>query len=206
MRFAAIQTPNAAGSFVVRLVGRAWFWVAAIALVLVLPVGRALFRRLPPMLPVLGEMPAFSLVDQNGEAFGSRDLAGRAWLGAMVSTSGPDGDRVGEELRLLQHRAHHLGVDFHIVAVTTDPAHDSPPDLALFLREHHASPRLWTFLTGDPVEVGTLITRLFGSGGSPSGFVLVDARQRIRSAYDPHDPTVVERVLFDLSLLVNRGG
>ncbi len=189
------------------MVGRAWFWVLVISSVLVLPVGRALFRRLPPALPVIGAVPPFSLLDQSGAPFGSRDLEGRAWLAAPLSTTSPESDRVGEELRLIQHRAHHLGADFRVVSITTDPERDSPPDLAAFVEQHHGSPRMWTFVTGDPREVAHVLAQLPAlPGESRSAFVLVDAHGRARSIYDPLDPATVERVLLDLSLMVNRGG
>jgi protein SCO1/2 len=189
-----------------RVVGRGWFWLALVLAVMALPVGRALFRRLPPMLPVLGEAPSFSLLDQRGESFGSRDLAGRAWLLAVLSPSGDEGDLIGDKLARIQHRAHHLGADFHVVSITIDPERDSPADLAIFLRTHHGSPRMWTFLTGDRQMVADLLARLSAWHVAPPGFVLVDARQRVRAVYDARDADVVERVLFELGLLVNRGG
>jgi len=189
-----------------RVVGSGWFWVALILAVLALPVGRALFRRLPPMLPILGEAPSFSLVDQRGESFGSSDLLGRAWLLAVLSPSAPEGDLIGDKLARIQHRAHHLGADFHVVSLTIDPERDSPADLAVFLQRHRGSPRMWTFLTGDREMVTDLVARLSAWHVPSPGFVLVDARQRVRAVYDARDPDVVERLLFDVGLLVNRGG
>jgi protein SCO1/2 len=190
-----------------RLVGRAWFWVAVVLLIAAMPIARAFTRRLPPMLPVLGEVPAFSLVDQNGENFGSTDLAGRAWIAAALSPSAQEGDLIGGELRRIQHRAHNLGADFHVVSISTEPDRDAPPDLDAFVKRHRGSPRMWSFLTGDKTEV----TRVLSSFSSLSGrrgawFLLVDGALRARAVYDPRDPDVVEHVLFDLALLVNRGG
>jgi hypothetical protein len=188
-------------------VGRAWFWIVVLLAIVALPLSRAFFRRLPPSLPILGDVPAFSLVDQHGEPFGSKDLLGRAWLFAALSPSAPEGGLIGEKIHRIQHRAHHLGGAFHVVCVTTDPAHDPPPDLEAFVRKQHGSPRMWSFLTGDASDVSSLIVRLSSLPGlSRPGFVLVDPWLRARAVYDPLAADVVERVLFDVGLWVNRGG
>src|SRR5207302_1931328 len=56
-------------------------WVAFAALALAVPVGALLFRQsIAPDLPMLGELPAFSLVAEDGKPFGRDDLLGRGWL------------------------------------------------------------------------------------------------------------------------------
>lgn len=159
------------------------------------------------MLPVLGEVPAFSLVDQTGAPFSTRELLGRTWIAAALSPSDPRGDLIGQKLRQIQHRAHSLGADFRVVAITTDPEHDAPPDLDAFVRKEHGSPRMWTFLTGDAKDVMDLFARFpaLGDAAHPR-IVLVDRALRARAVYDALDADVVERVLFDVGLLVNRGG
>lgn len=194
-------------SWIAQLTGSAWFWIVVVVLVAGLSIGRALFRRLPPMLPALGEVPAFSLVDQTGAPFGSRDLLGRTWVAAAVSPSDPKADLIGEKLRQIQHRSHNLGADFHVVSITPDPERDAPPDLDAFVRKEHGSPRMWTFLTGDKKDVMDLLARFQGLGDvSHPCFVLVDRTLQARAVYDALDSDVVERVLFDVGLLVNRGG
>jgi cytochrome oxidase Cu insertion factor (SCO1/SenC/PrrC family) len=190
-----------------QLTGRAWFWTIIVVLVAGVSIGRALFRRLPPPLPYLGRVPDFSLVDQNGAPFGSRELVGRTWLGAALSPSDPDGDLIGDQLRKIQHRAHNLGDAFHVISITTDPEHDSPPDLDAFIRKEHGSPRMWRYLTGDKKDVTDLFARFQPPGDAwRTHFVLVDPTMRVRAVYNARDPDVVERVLFDVGLLVNRGG
>lgn len=202
-----MHSPAPQASWLARLTGRAWFWIAVVVLVAGISIGRALFRRLPGMLPVLDQVPAFSLVDQTGAPFGSRELFGRTWIASSVSPSGPNGDLIGEKLRRIQHRAHNLGADFHVVSITTDPEHDAPPDLDAFVRKEHGSPRMWSFLTGDTQDVMDLFARFNGLGDvARPRFVLVDRALRVRAVYDALDPDVVERVLFDVGLLVNRGG
>jgi protein SCO1/2 len=190
-----------------RLVGRAWFWTAVVATVAALPLARAFSRRMPPLLPTLGVIEDFSLIDPSGAPFGSRELRGRTWIAAALSPSGADGDLIGDELATIQHRAHNLGADFQVISISSDPAHDAPPELAAFVQSHRGSPRMWRFLTGDEREVARLLQSFSAlAGGSRAWLVLVDGQLRVRAVYAPHDPGVVERVLFDVGLLVNRGG
>src|SRR5438445_12936487 len=62
-------------------------WVAFAALALAVPVGALLFRRsIAPDLPMLGELPAFSLVAEEGKPVGRDDLLGRVWVADFVFT------------------------------------------------------------------------------------------------------------------------
>src|SRR5437899_5632847 len=66
-------------------------WVAFAALALAVPVGALFFRRsIPPDLPMLGELPACSLVAEDGKPFGRDDLLGRVWVADFVFTSCSD--------------------------------------------------------------------------------------------------------------------
>ena len=75
---------------------------------------------------------------------------------------------------------------------------DDPSRLAAYAREHRASPRMWTFLTGPVDTVRDAVSR-------GTDLVLVDSQGRIRARYDPEDAGSVERVVRDAALLVNRG-
>ena len=77
---------------------------------------------------------------------------------------------------------------------------------------------MWTFLTGpldeirDTVE-GSMKIAMGGVEGEQdfasivhgTHFVLVDRDLRIRGYYDSTDPEVVDRVLGDAAMLINRG-
>ena len=47
----------------------------------------------------------------------------------------------------------------HLVTFTFDPAHDTPAVLAARAAKLQADPKVWTFLTGDPVTVETFAAR-----------------------------------------------
>src|SRR5260370_36894475 len=63
-------------------------WVAFAALALAVPISVLLLRPSPaPGLPLLAELPAFSLIAEDGTRFGKEDLLGRVWVAGLVLTS-----------------------------------------------------------------------------------------------------------------------
>ena len=180
-------------------VGRPVTWIVIIALIAAWPISWALRTPVPPRLPVLGTVPPFELTAADGGGFGSKDLAGRVWLASFTCTRcEPISSTIGRQMARIQGRTRNLEPAFHLVSFTVDPAFDDPSRLAAYAREHRASPRMWTFLTGavDPVR---------NAVSQGTRLVLVDAEGRIRGRYDPEDAGSVERVVRDAALLVNRG-
>src|SRR4051812_17997326 len=98
------------------LVGKPWFWIAAISLVFLLPLGRALARSVPQLPARKLALPAFQLVDQRGQPYGSADLRGRIWVADFVFTSCPTVcPKLTKQMQKIQHRARNLGDAFHLV-------------------------------------------------------------------------------------------
>src|SRR6185503_13820027 len=134
---------------VAALVGKPWFWAVAIAVVFVLPLGRALGRDVPRPPAMKIPLPAFSLVNERGERYGSEDLKGRIWVADFVFTSCPTVcPKLTKRMAEIQHRARNLGGAFHLVTFTVDPENDTPERLAAYAQAYHANPSKWTFLTG----------------------------------------------------------
>ena len=105
---------------------------------------------------VFGQVPAFELVDQTGTAFTREDLAGTPWVLATIFTTctGPCPSvtrEVGRVARRLD------GTDVHFVSVTVDPERDSPAVLAAYAEAFEADPARWSFLTGEPDQVASLV-------------------------------------------------
>lgn len=212
------QGLHRAGEVATRAVGRPAAWVAALLLVSSWPVVWALRAPLPPPPPVLAEVPAFALRDQDGEPFGSADLAGRVWIASFLFTRCETVcPGVTRELARLQGRLRNLEPALHLVSFSVDPGHDTPERLAAYARAARASPRMWTFLTGDAEVIRRTVERgLRVHAGadpadpSPAGIshgthlVLVDGAARIRGYYDPGEPDALDRLVRDAALLVNR--
>jgi protein SCO1/2 len=202
-----------------RLVGSPLFWLFFVALGIAVPVLGRVLRHAEPRLPVLGTLPAVSLKDAEGRAFGSQELAGKVWMAGFIFTRCPTiCPAVTATMGRVQHRARGLAPQFQLVSFSVDPQYDTPERLAEYARTHKASPRLWHFLTGplDAVKQ-TVIDGLKIAREAPQGeqdfasvmhgthFVLVDQQGRIRGYYASTDADVVDRVLHDASLLINRG-
>jgi protein SCO1/2 len=200
-------------------VGRPLFWIVLIGALAAWPVVWSLRTPLPPPAPILGDVPAFQLTDQDGRVFGSRDLAGRVWVASFIFTRCETVcPRVTAQMAGVQARTRDLEPALHLVSFSVDPEHDTPARLAAYARAHRANPHRWTFLTGSAAAVQETVQRgLRISMGrdpadpSPAGIshgthlVLVDRQGRLRGYYSSEEPEAVDRLVRDAALLVNRG-
>jgi protein SCO1/2 len=203
---------------VARLVGKPWFWILAIAVVFVLPIGRALARSIPQPPALKLQLPDFQLVDQRGQPYGSSDLKGRIWVADFVFTSCPTVcPKLSKRMAQIQHRARNLGDAFHLVTFTVDPENDTPERLAAYASSYHASPARWTFLTGPLRDLEPTVVKGFkmamGKDELPAGsglfaifhgekLVLVDPEGFIRGFYDADDDGTTA-LLRDAGLIAN---
>jgi protein SCO1/2 len=203
-----------------RLVARPLFWILLLALPASWPLIWSLKTPVPPKLPVLAVLPAFELTDQGGRPFGSKDLEGRAWVASFIFTRCETiCPAITAKMGRIQDRTRNLGSAFRLVSFSVDPEFDTPARLDAYARAHHASPRLWTFLTGPETELKAAVVDglkiAVGRERSQDGrfeglfhgshLVLVDQRGRVRGYYDSDDPEVVDQVVRDAGLLANRG-
>ena len=201
------------------LVARPLFWTIFVLLGLAIPIARTMAVKLPPPLPVLAHVPAFTFTDQYGKAFASQQLEGKVWVANSIFTRCPTICPVfTQKMYEIQHRGRNLGEYFHLVSFSVDPEFDTPEVMLAYAKQHKASPRMWTFLTGDRAALTrTLVEGLhvqmtksgtdddlmsIGHGGH---FVLVDAKMQIRGYYDASSPDAVDTLLRDAGLLANRG-
>jgi protein SCO1 len=201
------------------LVARPAFWVVFVALGLTIPVVNQMRRPAPEPLPVFGTLPAFQLTDQDGRSFGSKDLQGHVWAAGFIFTRCPTiCPAIMTTMGKVQKRARGIEQGFRLVSFSVDPTFDSPEKLAAYARQHRVSPRMWKLLTG-PLEtvretvVGSMKIAMtdappetdFASVFHGTHFVLVDQQSRIRGYYRSNDEDVVDRLLHDATMLVNRG-
>lgn len=164
-------------------------------------------------LPVLGRVPAFTLVNRDGRAVRLADLAGAPWIADFVFT------RCVSSCPLLSARLARLDralpprLDIHLVSFSVDPAHDTPAVLERYARSLSAS-RRWLFLTGGEEQVRRLSRQGFKLALEPGGeteailhstrFVLVDANGAIRGTYLALDPGALRRLEADARALAGK--
>src|SRR6185295_13308646 len=78
-----------------------------------------------------GTVPAFQLINQDGQAFGSAQLAGKIWIADFVYTTCPGpcpmiSSRMSELQKPLEK------TDVHLVSFTVDPEKDTPEVLRAY--------------------------------------------------------------------------
>jgi protein SCO1/2 len=209
-----------------RLIQNPLVWAAVMGVLFGVPIYRSMTRRLTASPAVLGGLPAFTLTDQRGQPFGSRELAGKVWVADFIFTSCQAAcPLLTERMAEVGKRAHHLGPDFHLVSISVDPERDTPERLAAYAARYGANPIAWSFLTGpeqaiqatvvDGFKVGAGKERAAGAsgdGGSAGpGFweifhgeklVLVDRQLRIRGYFDA-TPAGIDQLLEAVGRVAN---
>lgn len=170
-------------------------------------------------LPVLGEVPAFQLVDQKGRVFDSRSLEGKVWIADFVFTycAGPCPMMSSVMRRFTDHLGHFENVRF--VSISVDPARDTPERLLQYSAAFEADPEKWFFLTGDKQAIYDLSQQHFRLAVGETApemrmphailhstkFVLVDAKGRIRGYFDSSEPFQLKAVVRHAARLAKEG-
>lgn len=159
-----------------------------------------------------GTVPNFQLVNQNGQSFGSAQLAGKIWIADFVYTTCPGpcpmiSSRMSELQKPLER------TDVHLVSVSVDPEKDTPEVLRGYAERLHAQPGRWDFLTGPKSTIYDLSRNGFklaiDDGSAEEGIpvhstrmILVDRRGTIRGYYDALAPDAVTKLLADANHLL----
>jgi protein SCO1/2 len=157
-----------------------------------------------PSLEVLGDIPQFELVAQNGQPFHSQVLAGKIWVADFIYTTCPGPcPRMTSQMREVQDAVLKIP-DVRLVSFTVDPAQDTPPVLTAYAKTHGAASSIWYFLTGPVTTLQTLDRDAFKLGNidgtlqHSTRFVLVDRQARIRGYYDTSDSSAIPKVISDI--------
>jgi len=156
-------------------------------------------------LPVLGEIPAFHLINQQGHSFDRSALNGHVWIADFIFThcEGPC-PRMSSHMHVMQGK---LAQSVHLVSFTVDPERDTPEVLDAYARQFGADDNHWTFLTGSSEVLNMLDHDAFklGSLGAAmdhsTRFVLIDKHGRIRGYYGIADGDPVARIARDAQRL-----
>jgi protein SCO1 len=158
-------------------------------------------------LEVLGVVPQFELISQDGQPFHSQTLAGKIWVADFIYTTCPGPcPRMTSQMRQVQDAVSKIP-DVRLVSFTVDPAQDTPPVLAAYAKLHGASSAMWYFLTGPVPALQTLDRDAFKLGNidgtmqHSTRFVLVDREGRIRGYYDTSESSAIPRVIADINAL-----
>jgi protein SCO1/2 len=203
-----------------RLAGNPLVWAALLALLFGVPIFRSVTRHLGASPVVLGTLPAFTLTDQRGQPFGTRELQGKVWVADFIFTACQEAcPLLSQKMAEVGRRARGLGPDFHLVSISVDPARDTPAALAAYGARYGANPIAWSFLTGpaDAIEAAVVggfkvgMGREKTSGEGTADFwqifhgenlVLVDRQLRIRG-YFAATPEGIDQLLAAAGRVAN---
>jgi protein SCO1/2 len=168
-------------------------------------------------LPDLGDVTAFSLIDEQGEAFTEEALRGHPTIVGFVFTRC---DTICPVITLKMHRllektADRKGAMIKLLSISVDPEYDTPARLLAYAKRHQSDPTRWRFLTGPRDKVRQLVEGPFmnsmlaegvSATGAPqishSGYLaLVDGDLKIRGVYDSNDIQALDQLIHDARYL-----
>jgi protein SCO1 len=165
-------------------------------------------------LPVLAEVPEFTLTEASGEKIALADLRGKPWVADLIFTSCAGVcPRMTQSMAALRKSTTDVpGLRF--VSFSVDPETDTPEVLREYAARFVDDRSGWLFLTGDeaairrvaaegfllPVQDGD-VARGDEAVLHSSRFVLVDAAGRVRGTYDVDDSEAMLALRGDLRRL-----
>jgi protein SCO1 len=159
-------------------------------------------------LPVLVQLPSFSLVESSNNPMGLDNLKGFVWIADFIFT------RCAGPCPLMSSRLSKLQTTFkdesslRLVSITVDPEYDTPRVLSEYANRFQATKDRWYFLTGDKAKIHELAKGGFLVGGvedvtlHSTRFILVDRRGRVRGYYDSQDDQDIQKLIHDTELLL----
>lgn len=159
------------------------------------------------ILPILGQVKSFSMIDQAGQEMTLAGLDGVIWIADFIFTScaGP--------CPIMSSKMSELQAEFadnpmiQLVSFTVDPETDTPAVLQEYGKRYEANPDKWTFLTGAMSEISRLATNDFHLGAvdepmfHSTYFTIVDASGAIRGYYDTADDAAMATLVKDVHRL-----
>lgn len=154
-------------------------------------------KRTAEDIPVLVQLPEFSLVDQDEQVFDRQTMKGNLWVSAFVFTHCRSTcPRLTAHMKGLQTRLSDVP-NASLLSVTVDPRNDTSEVLKAYMTKNDLDERNWRFITGDEDAIRHVVVDGFrvGMGDEESreagsdeimhsnAFVLVDDRARVRGYY-----------------------
>jgi len=175
-------------------------------------------KRTAEDVPVLGQLPEFSLVDQDQKAFSRELMEGNLWVSAFVFTHCRSTcPRITAHMKGLQSRLSDVP-SAYFVSVSVDPRNDTPEVIKAYMTKNELNESNWRFVTGDEEAIRHVVVDGFrvGLGDEDSkaagaddimhsnSFVLVDDKAQVRGYYRANNDGIgdLERDLRALAAVV----
>lgn len=187
--------------------------ILALCLVLASACGDAAEEPLPEMVPISD----FTLTDQDGADFHTRELHGKVWIADLIFTSCPSICPVMSSQMANLHRRIDSD-DVRFVSISVDPDVDTPEVLREYAAGFGADTERWVFLTGERSDVSRVVhlslrlpmgDRMERDDGRydilhTGRFILVDRDMTMRGLYETTRADL-DRLERDVARLVAAG-
>ena len=172
-------------------------------------------------LPVLAELPDFSLTDRSGRTVTRQEMLGKVNVVDFIFTNcAAQCPQVTAQMVKVQTFALPRWKNVQLLSLTVDPENDTPQALAKYAKDFEADPKRWLFLTGPKDRLDDLTRNGFKvASGSPVpvdtspdailhsvSLVLVDGRARVRGYYQSTDADDMKKLRGDLAALASSDG
>ena len=160
------------------------------------------------ILPIIGQIPTFDLIDQDGNKFTLDNLKGNVWLADFIFTTcaGPC-PIMTERMSTVQHDL--IGIDkLQFVSFTVNPDYDTPEVLKKYAKRFDADITSWSFVTGKYEQIQELIANGFKMGDEEeivfhsTRFALVDHDGNLRGYYSGTEPKEHDNLTRDIYSLI----
>jgi protein SCO1/2 len=148
-------------------------------------------------LAVIQPAPDFTLTTQDGAKLSSSDLKGKILLVSFIFTTcngtcPATTHRMSQIQEELKTRNLFKDGRMQLLSISLDPARDTPEVLRGYMKLYDADPSHWTFLTGPPDQVASVVKSwdmwakpaANGQLDHPSRIFLIDTQYRIREIYN----------------------
>lgn len=190
-------------------------WRIIIGIVLVITILLGGFTTIKPVvvLPRIGLAPGYNLVDQAGTQFSNEHVRGGiALYNFTYADCAGDCPQTTPLMAEVQERVLALetaGIPIHLITLTIDPENDSVEKMAAYADKFNADPDVWHFVTGNPVQLKSVIGGGFSTYYTQKedgitfdpAFMLVDGNGILRAEYRTAVPDT-DILLRDINLLV----
>lgn len=159
-------------------------------------------------LPIIAQIPAFDLIDQDGKQFTLNNLKGNVWLADFIFTTcaGPC-PIMTERMSTVQHDLLDIN-KLKFVSFTVNPDYDTPDVLKKYAKRYNADISTWSFVTGKYEKIQELIANGFKMGDEEeivfhsTRFALVDHKGNLRGYYSGTEPKDHEVLTRDIHSLI----
>lgn len=153
---------------------RKHIWVIGILFFLTMITAmRPFLIRRPPPPERVGEVPAFTLVDESGDAFTRDEMlaADKTWvIGFVFTRCASTCPAISRAMLSFQAQIERSKLDDHVelLTVTVDPEYDTPEVLTAYADSIGADLDNWRFLTGDAAAIEDFVVGGFKLAVEPA--------------------------------------